>query len=34
MTDVPMPYAKNLEMALVPGEEEIVAAVNSVVGGS
>jgi pyruvate dehydrogenase E1 component beta subunit len=34
MPDVPMPYAKNLEMALVPGEEEIVAAVNSVVGGS
>lgn len=31
MPDVPMPYAKNLEMALVPGEEEIVAAVNSVV---
>jgi pyruvate dehydrogenase E1 component beta subunit len=30
MPDVPMPYAKNLEMALVPGEEEIVAAVHSV----
>jgi pyruvate dehydrogenase E1 component beta subunit len=33
MPDVPMPYAKNLEMALVPTEEEVLAAVNSVVGG-
>ena len=31
MPDVPMPYAKNLEMALVPTEEEVVAAVRSVV---
>ncbi|MGI8609003.1 MAG: alpha-ketoacid dehydrogenase subunit beta [Candidatus Dormibacteria bacterium] len=29
MPDVPMPYAKNLELALVPTEEEIVAAVKS-----
>jgi pyruvate dehydrogenase E1 component beta subunit len=32
MPDVPMPYAKNLELALVPTEEEVVAAVRSVVG--
>jgi pyruvate dehydrogenase E1 component beta subunit len=30
MPDVPMPYAKNLELALVPTEEEVVAAVRSV----
>ncbi len=29
MPDVPMPYAKNLELALVPTEEEVVAAVRS-----
>ncbi|HEV1996686.1 MAG TPA: alpha-ketoacid dehydrogenase subunit beta [Candidatus Dormibacteraeota bacterium] len=29
MPDVPMPYAKNLEMALVPTEEEVIAAVKS-----
>lgn len=29
MPDVPMPYAKNLELALVPTEEEVVAAVKS-----
>jgi pyruvate dehydrogenase E1 component beta subunit len=29
MPDVPMPYAKNLELALVPTEEEVVAAVHS-----
>jgi pyruvate dehydrogenase E1 component beta subunit len=31
MPDVPMPYAKNLELALVPTEEEVVAAVLSLV---
>jgi pyruvate dehydrogenase E1 component beta subunit len=30
MPDVPMPYAKNLELALVPTEEEVVAAARSV----
>jgi pyruvate dehydrogenase E1 component beta subunit len=30
MPDVPMPYAKNLELALVPTEEEVVASVRSV----
>ena len=30
MPDVPMPYAKNLELALVPTEEEVVAATRSV----
>ncbi|GAC1332477.1 MAG: pyruvate dehydrogenase complex E1 component subunit beta [Candidatus Dormibacteria bacterium] len=29
MPDVPLPYAKNLELALVPSEEEVVAAVRS-----
>jgi len=29
MPDVPMPYAKNLELALVPTEEEVVAAARS-----
>ena len=29
MPDVPMPYAKNLELALVPSEEEVIAAVKS-----
>ena len=29
MPDLPLPYAKNLEMALVPTEEEVVAAVRS-----
>ena len=29
MPDVPMPYAKNLELALVPTEEEVIAAVKS-----
>ena len=33
MPDVPMPYAKNLELALVPTEEEIVAAVRSITKG-
>ena len=32
MPDVPMPYAKNLELALVPTEEEVVAAVRGIVG--
>jgi len=32
MPDVPMPYAKNLELALVPTEEEVVAAVRSQLG--
>jgi len=32
MPDVPMPYAKNLELALVPTEEEIVAAVRGLLG--
>jgi pyruvate dehydrogenase E1 component beta subunit len=32
MPDVPMPYAKNLELALVPTEEEVVAAATSVIG--
>jgi pyruvate dehydrogenase E1 component beta subunit len=32
MPDVPMPYAKNLELALVPTEEEVVAAATSIVG--
>ncbi|MFN2464334.1 MAG: alpha-ketoacid dehydrogenase subunit beta [Candidatus Dormibacteria bacterium] len=29
MPDLPLPYAKNLELALVPTEEEVVAAVQS-----
>ena len=29
MPDIPLPYAKNLELALVPTEEEVVAAVRS-----
>ena len=29
MPDIPLPYAKNLELALVPGEEEVIAAVRS-----
>jgi pyruvate dehydrogenase E1 component beta subunit len=32
MPDVPMPYAKNLELALVPTEEEVIAAVRSQLG--
>jgi pyruvate dehydrogenase E1 component beta subunit len=32
MPDVPMPYAKNLELALVPTEEEVVDAVRSLIG--
>jgi pyruvate dehydrogenase E1 component beta subunit len=31
MPDVPMPYARNLELALVPTEEEVGAAVQSVI---
>jgi pyruvate dehydrogenase E1 component beta subunit len=33
MPDVPMPYAKNLELALVPTEEEVIAAARSLVAG-
>jgi len=33
MPDVPMPYARNLELALVPTEEEVVAAVQSITTG-
>jgi len=29
--DVPMPYAKNLERAAIPGEQDVVAAVRRTV---
>jgi pyruvate dehydrogenase E1 component beta subunit len=32
MAEVPMPYAKNLELAALPGEDRIQAAVLSTLG--
>ena len=34
MAEVPLPYAKNLEQAALPGPADVVAAVREVRGGT